>query len=170
MTGEDSSHTFRAKGESVDTRRTATACRAKKLAGTWPAYELYRSPRIKALYNRRNELPLLILSAEYGSIDCHTEISSYQRIMSRERALELAPCVANVMNEFDALVYFKAGARSEYSECIKKAGEMSGVSVALLGFGNMGCLHECVRIAGLLRQGKPIPSGVHSLELCGFER
>jgi hypothetical protein len=90
--------------------------------------------------------------------------------MSRERALELAPGVANVMKEFDAWVYFKAGARSEYSGCIKKAGEMSGVPVALLGFANMGCLHECVRIAELLREGKPIPSGIRSLELSGFER
>lgn len=89
--------------------------------------------------------------------------------MSLERALVLAPSVANVMGQFDMWVHFKAGACSEYSECIKRAAAVCGVPLVLMGFANMGCLHECVRIAGLLRDGKPIPSGIRSLELHGFK-
>jgi hypothetical protein len=147
----------------------ATACGARKRSGTWPVYQLYKSPRIKGLYNRKNDFPLFIRSAEYGLIDCHTEISSYERVMNLERALELAPSVADVMGQFDIWVHFKAGARSEYSECIKTAGTVSGVPLVLMGFANMGCLHECVRIAALLRDGKPIPSDIRSLELHGFK-
>jgi len=89
--------------------------------------------------------------------------------MSSERAVELAQSVANAMRQFDVWVHFKAGARSEYSQCMRRAAVLSGVPLVMLGFANMGCLQECIAVAQLLREGSSIPAGIRSLETCGIE-
>jgi hypothetical protein len=146
----------------------ATACGDKKESGHHTACDLYKSPRIKALCSRRHEFdfPLYILSAEYGLVHCDAEIDSYNRLMTDDRARELAPTVASVMHGFDWLVFFKAGANGAYARCIRLAAHQSGVSVALVGVGFMGHWREALDIARQLRDGiAPQVGSLSSLEV-----
>lgn len=79
---------------------------------------------------------------------------------------ELAPKVAEVMKHFDWLVYFKAGARNLYAECIKLAAGLCGVPTALIGYGFMGGFGECLELASELREGRRPRRGIRSLEIC----
>jgi hypothetical protein len=133
----------------------ATACGDKKLEGAHPAHQLYRSPRIRALYRSRGDFPLYILSAKYGLIHSEQVICCYQMVMDEMRANELAPQVADVMRGFDRIVYFKGGARKEYIRCIKLASDLSGVPAILVGYGFMGAFRECSLIAEQLRRRHP---------------
>lgn len=148
----------------------ATACGDKKETGRHAACDLYKSPRIKALCSRRSafDFPLYILSAEYGLVHCDAQIDSYNRIMTDERARDLAPTVASVMRHFDWVVFFKAGANSAYARCIKLAAAESGVAVALIGVGFMGHWREAIDLAHQLRNGVlPTLGSVRSLEVYG---
>ena len=143
----------------------ATACGNKKREGTWPIHSLYFSPRIKALYSRKGDLPLYILSAQYGLIHSDQIVSSYQRVMDFQRAKELAPQVSSAMKQYDWLVYFKAGARQEYADCIKLAASLSGVSIVLVGYAFMGGLDDCLSTAAALRSGRLPDKSIRSLEV-----
>ena len=82
---------------------------------------LYKSPRIGAVYNRQEDFPLYILSAEYGLVHCDEVRASYDRRMDSERAEKLAPLVAEVMRRYDWLVFFNAQTPLEYARCLEDA-------------------------------------------------
>jgi len=147
-----------------------TACGGKKRDGEWPACELYLSSRIKAFCNRRREIgtAFYILSAEYGLIHSEQRIRSYQRVMDLERARKLAPQIAEVMKQYDWLVYFKGGSRDEYAQCVRWASDVCNVPVALIGFKIMGEFQECLHLAERLYNGEvPQPGQFRSLEIHG---
>jgi hypothetical protein len=145
----------------------ATACGAKKREGDWPLYLLYKSPRVKALYGRKAAFPLLILSAEYGLVDCHEVRASYDRLMDLERAEQLAPAVAEVMERYDCLVFFNPQTPREYRLCLERACDISGVPVAFVGWWPLGGLEECLLVAQELSRGKLPDHGIKSLDLYG---
>jgi hypothetical protein len=152
------------------TRRVAlvTACGAKKRVGTWPLHLLYASPRIKAIHGRKGTFPLFILSAQYGLVDSEQERASYDRLMDLERAEELAPGVAEVMNRYDWLVFFKAQTPREYSLCLERASDISGVPVVFIGWWPLGGLQECLRVAHQLSHGEMPDGNIRSLRLYGM--
>ena len=59
-----------------------TACGNKKESVPLPAYKLYKSSRIKAVYNRRQNHDMFILSAEHGLIPAEKVIAPYNRLMA----------------------------------------------------------------------------------------
>jgi len=111
----------------------ATACGEGKRAGTLPALELYTGSRIKAVYNRSCDQPMFVLSSEYGLIPVEKEIACYNRIMDEKRAKELAPQVAQVLKNIEWLIYYRTGARKDYTDCIRQAASMSGTNLVLIG-------------------------------------
>lgn len=145
----------------------ATACGGKKNQGVWPAWRLYKSPRIAAVHNRAAELQMFILSAEYGLVGADEPVKDYERVMDDERARCLATQVSERMTGFDWFVFFKAGARSSYGDCMKMASRMSGMPIALVGFGFMGEISQCFQIAHELQQQGRIITVAKSLEVYG---
>jgi hypothetical protein len=143
----------------------ATACGNKKREGEWPAHDLYLSPRIKAVYRRRGDLPFYILSAQHGLIDCDDIIRSYERVMDWQRARAIAPQAASVLQNYDWFVFFKAGARQEYVDCVKLAAGMSNVSVISVGYGFMGGLQDFLSVARELEAGQLPSKDIRSLEV-----
>ena len=95
---------------------------------------MYDSSRIKHLgsWCRDHTIPFCILSAERGLIDGDTIIEKYERVMDSTRAAELVPQVALKLRGFDAVVFFKGGARYSYADCIRQAAIASECPVALI--------------------------------------
>ena len=125
-----------------------TACGGKKEEKPAVAGKLYKSARIRHLYRRSKEVgaPLFILSAKYGLISADEVIEPYEAIMDRERCRELKEQIVKTLKGFDAVVYFRGGARREYYECIKEAAEEAGVEFYPFGTGNMGRIGELLNV------------------------
>ena len=102
------------------------ACGAKKREKPMEAYRLYRSSRIKAVYNRRGDCDMFILSSEYGLIGAHQIIAPYERIMDEARTIELLPSVVEKLQSYDNVIYFKGGARKAYLYCVEEACRRAG--------------------------------------------
>ena len=131
-----------------------TACGAKKNPSPMPAYKLYKSARIKAVYNRRSGCDMGILSAEYGLVRTHDVIGPYERLMDEKRAEELAPFVAEKLKEYDCIIFFKGGARKAYLSCIKAACEKIGRTLVALGYANMGGINNLPKVTELVKQAR----------------
>jgi len=119
-----------------------TACGNKKAEIPLPAWQLYKSPRIKAVYNRKGNHDMYILSAEYGLIPAEKVVAPYNRIMDEKRSEELIPKLKEVVKNYDAIVYFKAGSRNLYEKCIAKACKDTGTRLISFGKGFMGDINE----------------------------
>ena len=121
-----------------------TACGGKKEEKPTVAGELYKSARIRHLYRRSKELklPFFILSAEYGLISGDEVIEPYEAVMDAERCRKLKRQIVEVLKAFDAVVYFRGGARKDYYECLKEAAEEAGVEFYSFGRGNMEGIRE----------------------------
>ena len=130
----------------------ATACGAKKNPRPMPAYKLYKSTRIKAVYNRRSGCDMSILSAEYGLVGAHEVIGPYERVMDEQRARELIPSVAEKLKSCDCVIFFKGGARKAYLSCIEAACQKAGKALVSLGFANMGGINDLPEVIKLVRQ------------------
>jgi hypothetical protein len=85
--------------------------------------------------------------------------------MDYQRARELAPQVASLMQNYDSVVYFKAGARQEYADCIRVAAVLSGVLVISVGYAFMGGLQDCLSTAAGLKLGRLPDEDIRSLEI-----
>ena len=73
-----------------------TCSKAKRKLQNSPAIDVYNGTRFKMIRKRRpDDLRILIISAKYGLIEPDTEISWYDQIMTRERALELMDSVSS---------------------------------------------------------------------------
>jgi len=130
-----------------------TACGAKKRTNPMEAFQLYRSSRIKAVYNRRGICDMFILSSEYGLIGAHQIIAPYGRIMDKERAIELIPSVAKKLQSYDNVIYFKGGARKAYLYCVEEACRRAGKMLVTLGYANMGGINDLPNIISLVVRG-----------------
>ena len=115
-----------------------TACGNKKHDVSMRAWQLYRSPRIKAVYNRRTGKDMYILSAEHGLLFSEKVIEPYNRIMDESRAEELMPHLIPIVSKYDTVIYFKAGARSIYEQCLGEACKKAGKKMISFGYGFMG--------------------------------
>lgn len=131
-----------------------TACGAKKNPGPMPAYKLYKSSRIKAVYNRRCGSDMCILSAEYGLVDVHKTIKPYERVMDERRAEELVPLVAKKLKSYDCVIFFKGGARKAYLSCIRAACDKAGKTLVTLGYANMGGINDLPKVTELAKQAR----------------
>ena len=132
----------------------ATACGAKKNREPMAAHRLYKSARIKAVYNRRLGNDMGILSAEHGLLDAQEITEPYERIMDEKRALELIPSVAEQVREYDCVIFYKGGARKSYMTCIKGACEKAKKTLVLLGFANMGGINDLPKAIELVSEGE----------------
>tara|TARA_B100000586_G_C19766399_1_gene284093 strand:- start:57 stop:455 length:399 start_codon:yes stop_codon:yes gene_type:complete len=119
-----------------------TACGNKKNSLPLPAWQLYKSPRIKAVYNRKGNHDMYILSAKYGLVNAEKIIEPYNRIMDDARCDELLPEIKKTVEKYDTVIFFKAGARKLYEQCIVKACEMANIRIISFGFGFMGGIND----------------------------
>ena len=131
-----------------------TACGAKKNPGPMPAYKLYKSSRIKAVYNRRSGFDMCILSAEYGLVNAHRTIKPYERLMDERRAEELVPSVAEKLKNYDCVIFFRGGARKDYFFCIREACKRAAKTLVVLGYANMGGINDLPIAIELIKQRK----------------
>ena len=115
-----------------------TACGNKKHDVSMCAWQLYKSSRIKAVYNRRTGKDMYILSAEHGLLFSEKVIEPYNRIMDESRAEELIPQLVPIVAKYDAVIYFKAGARGIYEQCLGDACKKAGKKMISFGYGFMG--------------------------------
>ena len=98
-----------------------TACGNQKHDYPLPARKLYKSARITAVYNRRCNCDMYILSAKHGLLPSEKVIAPYNRIMDQMRMQELLLDMIPVLQKYDKVIFFNGGARSLYAECIKEA-------------------------------------------------
>lgn len=113
-------------------------------------YRLYKSARIKAVYNRRGKHDMAILSAEYGLFDAHEVKAPYQRVMDENRCQYLMSDIVRKVSQYDFVVYFKGRARREYHECIKEACRRASKPFVSFGYANMGDIGELEAILDLV--------------------
>lgn len=130
-----------------------TACGAKKNSMPMPAYALYKSARIKAVFNRRKACDMAILSSKYGLVKAQDIIEPYEQVMDEKRALELIPSVAEHLEEYDYIIFFKGGARRAYLNCIRAACSKIGKTLISFGFANMGGINNLPMIIDLVKRG-----------------
>ena len=131
-----------------------TACGNKKNDIPLPAWQLYKSARIKAVYNRKGKYDMYILSAEHGLVPAEKVIAPYNRIMDEKRAEELIPKLKEQIKNYEVIVFFKAGARAIYEKCIAKACEESGVKLISFGSRSMQGINELESKIRLAEDGK----------------
>ena len=81
---------------------------------------------------------MAILSAKYGLIDSEATIEPYEYKMSEKRAQELQSIVAEKVQHYDRVVFFKGGSSKSYLECIRSACEKASVEFHPFGYANMG--------------------------------
>ena len=65
-----------------------TACGRGKKNYPTKAYKLYKSSRIKAVYNLKNNTDMYILSAKYGLIHADEVIEPYDEVMTEDKAIQ----------------------------------------------------------------------------------
>jgi len=131
-----------------------TACGAKKNSQPMMAHQLYKSSRITAVYNRRSGCDMAILSAEYGLIGAEEVIAPYERVMDEKRAQELVPSVAERIELYDFVVFFKGGARKAYLLCLKNSCRRVRKTLVTLGYANMGGINDLPEAINLVKTGK----------------
>jgi len=66
-----------------------TTCGARKHSEPKPAWKLYKSSRIRAVYNRRMGHDMCILSTKYGLVEADAVIEPYEAVMTEQIAKEL---------------------------------------------------------------------------------
>lgn len=119
-----------------------TACGRSKEGRSFPAWRLYKSPRIRYLKKKADSLKidLYILSAEYGLVYSEEVISPYNTLMDSKRSKELIPVVRSQLKRINPskVIYYRGGARREYLECIREACLGLGIEFVSFGYGNLG--------------------------------
>ena len=143
-----------------------TACGAKKKNKPAQAYQLYLSPRIKAVYNRKDDVDMYILSAKYGLVNAHQIIKPYNEIMTPEKARILAPQIAKTLKNYKNAIFYKAGARKEYLECMINACKIAKTNLIAIGYGFMGDIGQIPYIIELLKKKKPEDSIEEIKRIC----
>lgn len=119
-----------------------TACGKTKRNTAFPAWKLYKSPRIRFLKKKADILgvDLYILSAKYGLVHSEEIIEPYEAVMTKETCTELILSILNKLENIkpSKVIYYKGGARKEYFECIYRACTMLNIKLLCFGYANMG--------------------------------
>ena len=123
-----------------------TACGAKKHSEPMEAYKLYKSARIKAVYNRRQGCDMAILSAKYGLVDVHDIIEPYDEVMCENRSYELSTLIVNDLIKYDYIIFYKGGAKKSYVICIENACRKAKKPLITFGYANMGDINLLPKI------------------------
>lgn len=133
-----------------------TACGNKKEAAPTKAWQLYKSPRIKAVYRRRLDCPMAILSAKHGLVDAHTMLAPYDQRIDESSVERLLQQVSNYLKNgsYEAVVYFKAGSREEYLHLITSATAQVGVPLASFGRNIMGDVNYLGEVIQMTKDGR----------------
>lgn len=129
-----------------------TACGERQENFPCPAYRLYKSARIKAVYKRKGDCDFCILSGKYGLLEPDRVIGPYGDVMSPEKVKELLPQVINKVKDYDVVLYFKAGARSAYLDCIRPACQKANKTLIITGFAHMGGINNLPKIINLVKR------------------
>jgi len=112
---------------------------------------------------------MAILSARYGLVLSDEVKQPYKQIMSSDRAKELAPQIAEKLRQYDYVIYFKAGARKEYLECMKAACGLAKKTLIALGYSNMGGINEIPKVIELVQKEElDALKGIRSLSIEEF--
>lgn len=123
-----------------------TACSKNMDPFRRPAIQSYKSARIKAVYNRRLDHDMFIMSGKYNLIRFNEEIERYKDIMDDEKAKKFAPIVAKKLANYDVVVYFRGGARKSYLKCIRVACEIADKTLITLGYAHMGGINDLPKV------------------------
>jgi len=146
-----------------------TACGGKKNSESMVAHRLYKSSRITAVYNRRSDCDMAILSAEYGLVGAEEVIAPYERVMDEGRAQELVPSVSKKLQSYDCVIFFKGGARKAYLRCLKDSCQRVGKLLVALGYANMGGINDLPKAIDYVKKGKfDALSNIHHLDIYDF--
>jgi len=119
-----------------------TACGAKKNSEPMEAYKLYKSSRVKAVYNRRRGCDMAILSAKYGLVDANDVIEPYDKKMTEESMNEIIPFIIEKIKKYDKIVYYKGGSNKLYLNCIEKACFNAKKKLITVGYANLGDINK----------------------------
>lgn len=125
----------------------ATACGGKKNKGRMAAIDLYKSSRIKAVYNRRGDADFAVLSAKYGLIRPDKILKDYEQVLDSKGAKKILPQLIDFIRPYDLVIFFKGGSRQEYREVITEASNAINKRLILIGNRNqedIGKLEELV--------------------------
>ena len=146
------------KGQKINNRSpkivVVTACSKRKENTPLPAWKLYKSSRIKAIYRNSKNCDIKILTAKYGLIDADEIIDPYDEKMDEERAQVLVSKIAKKLRKYDFVIYYKAGASKAYLECMKKACELSEKPLVVCGFKVIGGINDVPLIIERLSENK----------------
>ena len=123
-----------------------TACGNKKHTVPLPAWKIYKSSRIKAVYNRRNNHDMYILSAEHGLLFSEKTIAPYDRIMDESRAKELVITLLPTIRDYDAIIFYKGGSGKLYEQCIKSACKQANKEFISFGYAFLGDINQLPKI------------------------
>jgi hypothetical protein len=129
-----------------------TACGKRKDTVPQPAWKLYKSPRIRAVYNRRNGHDMAILSSKYGLVYADEIIEPYEEVLTKQRTKELLPQVSLRIKNYDCVLYYRGGAGKEYFNLIKAACEQADKTLILFGYKNLGDINEIPTAIDLVEQ------------------
>jgi hypothetical protein len=119
-----------------------TSCGNKKNEKPMEAYKLYKSPRIKAVYNRKGNNDMYILSAKYGLINSNVIIEPYNVLMNDKICDNLFLKIVDQIKRYDYVVFYKGGAKKSYITCIERACEAAEKALIVFGYGNMGKIND----------------------------
>lgn len=128
-----------------------TSCGAKKNSEPMVAYKLYKSSRIRAVYNRRCGCHMAILSAKCGLIDSHQVIKPYDLKMNKARSKALIPSISKKLSSYDKVVFFAGGSNKHYYECLKNACKLLGIELFSVGYANMGDINKLPQLIRSLK-------------------
>jgi hypothetical protein len=123
-----------------------TSCGKSKKTSPQPAWKLYKSPRIKAVYNRRDGHEMAILSSRYGLISAEEVIEPYEEVMSKKRADELVLQVVEKITDYDEVIYYRGGAGKEYFDLISRACEKAQKKLLFTGYKNLGDINKIPKL------------------------
>lgn len=130
-----------------------TTCGARKHNEPKPAWQLYKSPRIRAVYSRRNGHDMCILSTKYGLVDAEKVIEPYEETLTKHRMTELIPQMVEKISGYDYIVYYRGGAGREYFNLMREACRRAGKTLVSFGYKFMGDVNELSNVLRLVEQG-----------------
>ena len=117
-----------------------TACGRVKENYPLPAWQLYKSPRIKFLKKESDKfgIDFYILSAKHGLIHSEEIIKPYEAVMIDYKGI--LHVVVNKLRNISPtrVVYYKGGARNTYFKCINEACSLLDIELVSFGYANMG--------------------------------
>ena len=127
-----------------------TACGARKQSEPKPAWQLYKSPRIRAVYNRRNGHDMCILSTKHGLVDAEKVIEPYEETLTKDKAEELIPQMVEKIKGYDYVVYYRGGAGKDYLNCMREACKRARKTLVSFGYKYMGGINELPNVLRLI--------------------